>query len=267
MIVQNNQGLILMRSTQLGERSWRNDNCYKMVFSPLGKSQYQTKFGDIKIGEQAFLVFNPNEEHRQLSVSKEKFIVELSPDLILETLYALGHPSKNDLDFAMLSSYNQHVQKWAVFLREFLKEEDSALEKELFLEHSMVQLVILLLKYGIGSHQTTLPALSGTKENIHSVISSLKEGYQETWSLEDMAAISGMNKYQFSHEFKSATGLAPYSWLQVYRIIKSQHDLIHTEDTILQVALQHGFSTVSAYNVLFKKLYGRTPVEYRHKFR
>ncbi|EDL64517.1 AraC family transcriptional regulator [Bacillus sp. SG-1] len=267
MIVQNNQGLILMRTTQLGERNWRNDSSYKMIFSPSGKSRYQTKYGDIKIDESAFLVFNPGEDHRQLSVSNEKFLVELSPDLIFQTLNALGKSYKIDPQFAMVSSYNQYVQKWANFLREFMQEEDTQLEKELLLEHSIVQLVIILLKYGLGSHQTTFPTLPSTKENVRSVISHLKEGYHESWSLEDMATLSGMNKYQFSHEFKSATGLAPYSWLQVYRIIKSQHDLVNTDEPILQIALQHGFSSVSAYNVLFKKLYGRTPSVYRNQFR
>lgn len=51
MIIDNENGLLLMRSDSLDERNWRSDDCYKLVFSPFGKGNYQTTYGDIsKIG-------------------------------------------------------------------------------------------------------------------------------------------------------------------------------------------------------------------------
>ncbi|WP_369413961.1 helix-turn-helix domain-containing protein [Gracilibacillus salinarum] len=46
-------------------------------------------------------------------------------------------------------------------------------------------------------------------------------------------------------------------------MFKSQSSLILTDHTILTIALSHGFQNVSAYNQLFKKIYRKTPTEFR----
>ncbi|GIP63123.1 hypothetical protein J32TS6_16780 [Virgibacillus pantothenticus] len=76
-----------------------------------------------------------------------------------------------------------------------------------------------------------------------------------------------MNKYQFAHFFKDIIGISPYSWLQIYRIIRSQEMLTKTTKTILKIAMDCGFSSVTVYNQLFKRLYGITPSTFRASIR
>ncbi|KIO58598.1 hypothetical protein B4065_3736 [Caldibacillus thermoamylovorans] len=136
----------------------------------------------------------------------------------------------------------------------------------MFLDNSVAQLTILLLQFGLGSYQQELPTIQ-TKTNIDIVINALKENYTEDWSLDQMANISGLNKYQFAHQFKEETGISPYSWLQLYRLFKSQHSLINTDESILSIALEHGFKNISSYNRLFMKMYRKTPTEFRKIYR
>lgn len=136
----------------------------------------------------------------------------------------------------------------------------------MFLDNSVAQLTILLLQFGLGSHQKELPTIQ-TKTNIDIVINALKENYTEDWSLDQMANISGLNKYQFAHQFKEEKGISPYSWLQLYRLFKSQHSLINTDESILSIALEHGFKNISSYNRLFMKMYRKTPTEFRKIYR
>ncbi|SDJ65782.1 helix-turn-helix transcriptional regulator [Sediminibacillus albus] len=263
MIYDNENGLILLRSDKLGERDWRSDQTYKLIFSPFGMGKYQTRKGDLSIDHRQFFIFNPFDEHRQLEIMKEKFLVELEPLLMEEAAEQLGYHSI-DIEFASVTYYHRQVFQWASFIREFvhLHEQEPAAVNELFFDNSLTQLAILMLRYGAGAHQCAFPA-APIDSVLKPVVDALKEGYQENWTLSEMAAVARINKYQFSHLFKEGTGVSPYSWLQLYRLMRSQPALIHTEQSILHIALAHGFKNVSSYNHLFKKVYGKTPTEFR----
>ncbi|ASK64253.1 AraC family transcriptional regulator [Virgibacillus phasianinus] len=141
-------------------------------------------------------------------------------------------------------------------------QDASEKSQQLFIENALTQLVILMLQYGPGSHLKELPTFQANDE-LHKVINALKDSYDDDWTLDEMAMQSGLSKYQFAHLFKQTTGLSPYSWLQIYRLIRSQELLTRTTSSILEIALQVGFKNVGAYNQLFKKVYGKTPTAFR----
>ncbi|WP_164669846.1 helix-turn-helix domain-containing protein [Virgibacillus doumboii] len=255
MILDHENGLFLMRNDHLGERNWRSDGCYKIIFSPYGKGIYQTRRRDVSIDSGNFLIFNPNEEHKQLQVAEEKFLVEMEQPLLIDVAEQLGL-NVSEPEFALLPFKNPHILNWITFIREYINVSSNAL----FIENSLTQLAILMLQNGPGSHLNQLPEVTGELDN---VINALQESYDEEWSLEEMATVAGLNKFQFAHTFKSKTGLSPYSWLQLYRLIRSQHFLTYTEETVLSIALKVGFKNIASYNSLFKKIYGKTPTEFR----
>ncbi|QAS52613.1 helix-turn-helix transcriptional regulator [Halobacillus litoralis] len=261
MIWTNEQGLFLQRHDQLGERDWRYDDCFKLIFSPYGKGEYQTHDGDRSIGEEEFFIMNPKVEHKQLRATQEKFLVELTPSLLQEAAQKMG-VHHTHIEFSTVSYRHRQMIQWATFMREFLSNQKEGVSA-LFLENSLVQLSILMVEYGVGSHQKELPISSGS-EPVYRVISALKESYIEQWSLDEMAGVARMNKFQFAHAFKKETGLSPYSWLQVYRLFRSQQEIIFTEHSILSIAIKHGFANVAAFNHLFKKMYHKTPTQFRH---
>ncbi|MFC4025768.1 helix-turn-helix domain-containing protein [Oceanobacillus longus] len=51
-------------------------------------------------------------------------------------------------------------------------------------------------------------------------------------------------------------GVSPYSWLQLYQLVSTQDLLLHNQRIITDIAISCGFSSVSVYNQLFKRLYG-----------
>ncbi|ASN06767.1 AraC family transcriptional regulator [Virgibacillus necropolis] len=266
MILDHQNGILLMRNDHLGERSFRSDDCYKLIFSPYGKGEFQTKRSDISINSGEFLIVNPHEEHKQLQITKEKFLVELNQNFLKNVASELNMPIK-DPEFVLLSYKHPQITKWVIFMREFMTFNDNASVemKQLFIENALTQLAILMLQYGPGSHLNELPIFQAANE-LQKVIDALRESYEEDWTLDEMAVLSGLNKYQFAHLFKKTTGLSPYSWLQMYRLIKSHYLLTHTTTTILDIALQVGFKNVGAYNNLFRRVYGKTPSLFRSSY-
>ncbi|WLR42111.1 AraC family transcriptional regulator [Bacillus carboniphilus] len=260
MILENKNGLILIRQDQLSERNWRTDDTYKLSFSSFGETKYGIEGEEISLDKGEFLIFNPSVQHRQLKATKEKFLVEINSSLLYDVAKQIG--GMTEPEFSFITYRQPQIEQWTSFVRNFLLASNDSDSNQLFLENSLTQLAILMLQYGIGSHQADFPRIN-CKENIQSVIHALKENYDEEWSLDQMAVIAQMGKYQFAHLFKEETGLSPYSWLQLYRLFSSQGKLIYTDQTILDIALDHGFKSVSSYNHLFKKVYRKTPRQFR----
>ncbi|MFC4559010.1 helix-turn-helix transcriptional regulator [Virgibacillus kekensis] len=255
MILAHENGLFLRRDDLLGERNWRNDGCYKMIYSPLGTGKYQTKSQDVEIAAGNFLILNPLEEHRQLQATKEKFLVEVEQSLLSDVAEQLNIKVKQP-EFVLMPHKNHHIVQWLSFTRNYIAD----FPNEMFMENNLVQLAILMLENGPGSHSEELSVVT---ENLVRVTDALRENYSEDWSLEQMASLAGLSKYRFAHVFKGETGLSPYSWLQLYRLIKSQQLLMRTKASVLSIALNAGFKSISSYNHLFKKVYGKTPTEFR----
>ncbi|WP_174616040.1 helix-turn-helix transcriptional regulator [Virgibacillus ihumii] len=255
MIIDHDDGLILMRHDYLGERNWRNDECYKIIFSTYGDGIYQTNRGDVSIDAGNFVIFNPNEDHKQLLATEEKFLVEVEKPLLKKVVDELGL-SSIEPEFAFLPYSNRHILNWTKFIREYITISPNPL----FMENSLTQLAILMLENCPGSHLTELTNMSG---NMDRMMDAVKESYDQEWTLDEMAEQSGLSKFQFAHGFKKRTGMSPYSWLQLYRLIRSQQFLVNTNDSVLSIALEVGFKNISSYNQLFKKVYGKTPTEFR----
>lgn len=267
LLIEHSNGLFLFRTNLTQEGQWRYDNCYKFIYSTKGSMRYQTKRNHLSLKEQQFILINPYDEHKQMAVDNEKFLIELNP-VFLNQIAASTRSIPYDVEFASYIQQHPQFTHWVYFVHEFVRlEEVNSKPMDIFLEHSFTQLALILVKYGIGTHSKDIntDTFKMMKPELYKVIRGLKENYRYPWTLAEMGEMSQLGKYQFAHLFKEIIGISPYSWLQLYRIIRSQEMLVKTNQSILDIALECGFSSVSVYNQLFKRLYGVTPGSFRNK--
>lgn len=267
-LIKRPDGLLLRRTELQTERNWREDASYKFLFSPAGKVSYQTQKGDVNIHEGQFVVLNPQFSHRQVGFEREKLLIELSPRLIHEVAQAIGTQHHHDISFALQILKHPQLSQWVQFTTDYLALND-AKNRELFLDHALVQLVLLLLKSGVGSHSFDLQTshLATVSPILNRAVDAMKQHHTNQWTLEEIALTVGMNKYQFAHLFKETMGVSPYSWLQLYRLVRSQELLKHSQYNILDIALATGFSSVTMFNQLFKRMYGVSPRAFRNRYK
>ncbi len=88
----------------------------------------------------------------------------------------------------------------------------------------------------------------------------------EDLSLDDAAALAGFSKYHFTRLFKNFTGLSFYRYLNKKRIEHAEQLLVDPKISITEVALQSGFSSLSAFIRMFKLLKECTPTEFRNTY-
>lgn len=276
LLLRRPNGLLLHRTQASAESSWREDQSYKFLFSPAGSIYYQTKDRSYTLQPQQFLVLPPHLPHQQLGYEREKFLIEIPSSFLHGVAQSLGVQNMYEIQFALLEQKHPQLTQWARFTIDTLTHysdrggEDLGQSGDaLFLDHALVQLVILLLQHAPGSHRNDLSVrhLQQASDPLLKVMEALKMSYTHPWTLEEMAQAANMNKYQFAHLFKEAVGISPYSWLQLYRLIRSQELLIKTEKTILEIALGSGFSSLNVYNQLFKRVYCISPAAFRKRYR
>src|SRR5262249_14984348 len=96
------------------------------------------------------------------------------------------------------------------------------------------------------------------------VVAYLEDQLDANPSLEQMAAVVGLNPYHFAKQFKRATGLPPHQYVIARRVERAKQLLQGDGDlTLAQVAARTGLSDQSQFCLHFKRLVGVTPGQFR----
>lgn len=129
-------------------------------------------------------------------------------------------------------------------------------------------LVLIGRKYtgeGIKSDVTKSKQKEYTAKFIY-VCQYIQEHCTEDLSLDDAASLAGFSKYHFTRLFKNFTGSSFYKYLNKKRIEHAEKLLVDPEISITEVALQSGFSSLSAFIRMFKIIKDCTPTEFRNMY-
>lgn len=87
----------------------------------------------------------------------------------------------------------------------------------------------------------------------------------EDLSLDQLAAQVGLSKFHFDRLFKCATGLSPSRYQIELRLNEARRLLRETKKSILNVALEVGYTNPSHFAKIFRRETGLTPSEYRQQ--
>ncbi len=107
------------------------------------------------------------------------------------------------------------------------------------------------------------PASRVTNRNVLKVINIIKTRFDEDLSLEDLADSVGVHKVYLSRLFKKEAGRTYYDFLQSYRISKAVQLLSEERLKMYEIAVKSGFKNYDQFAVVFKKMKGVSPTEYR----
>jgi AraC-like DNA-binding protein len=91
----------------------------------------------------------------------------------------------------------------------------------------------------------------------------LENNISEACTLKGMAEALGYNPAYISRYFARIVGVPFYAYVQSVKMDRACYLLTNTKDSILSIAIQCGFTTLSSFNRTFKIVKGMTPREYR----
>ena len=100
-------------------------------------------------------------------------------------------------------------------------------------------------------------------EAIEQSLTFIEEHLTEEIYTEELANIAGLSPFYFQRLFKRLVNKTVQEYVKLRRLAKVIENLGNTEQRILDVALDYGFTSHANFTRAFKETYGITPEEYR----
>lgn len=127
-----------------------------------------------------------------------------------------------------------------------------------------LHLALLLLEYDkLCETAAAARRVRPSEDPVREMIAYLDDHYMEPVQLHDLEHHFGRSKFTICRQFSQTTQFTVVEYLQYRRVIEAQKRLIQTEQPILDIALDCGFQSIQHFYRIFKKICGRTPLQYR----
>jgi AraC family transcriptional regulator len=125
--------------------------------------------------------------------------------------------------------------------------------------------VHLARSYGVTDEEShgSSPSLPGHK--LRQITDWMAEHTAEEFSLDRLAAQAGLSRFHFQRLFKAATGVAPSRYHIDLRINEARRLLRETKMSVIDVALEVGYTNPSHFAQLFRRETGLSPSDYRRQ--
>jgi AraC-like DNA-binding protein len=157
----------------------------------------------------------------------------------------------------------QRTLGWAV---ERMMEElaDPQPGSVLVIDHlAHMMLVQALRLYLASSAGTAVGWLAGLADRqLSKAINAVHANPARRWTLQELAAASGMSRSSFAEKFRQIVGLPAMEYLAQWRMLLAAERLQNGKDPISVIAPSLGYESEAAFSTAFKKIMGVSPRQY-----
>ena len=85
----------------------------------------------------------------------------------------------------------------------------------------------------------------------------------ESISIETLAKLVELSPFHFSRMFKQTTGMTPLQFVTRERIVRAQQLIRETSRSLIEIALEVGYTSPSHFAQVFRRVVGVAPTEFR----
>jgi len=139
--------------------------------------------------------------------------------------------------------------------------------RELETVAGLSRLFTWIQKTGAYEVQSPQEEAASATDRIKPVLEYIENNYFMPLTLDDLAAVVGMNPKYFCRVFRSLTHHSPMDYLNFYRIEQAASLLDSSDLSVTEVGSRCGFSESSYFTKVFKKYKNTTPASYRRNLR
>ncbi|MEW4370565.1 helix-turn-helix transcriptional regulator [Paenibacillus kandeliae] len=130
-----------------------------------------------------------------------------------------------------------------------------------------------LLQLLCGLVERLIPVGSGEQKRQHrstahlkmmqELLDQLEQNCTQPLTLQDGADYARMSVFHFSRFFKNVTGMGYNTYVNELRIRRAEQQIVHTDERLLDIALDCGFGNIRTFNRVFRQLRGCKPSDLR----
>ena len=104
---------------------------------------------------------------------------------------------------------------------------------------------------------------SGLFARLRKVEDYVRSHLAESISIEKLAELTELSSFHFSRVFKQSTGMTPLQFVIRERMLKAQQLIRETSRSLIEIALEVGYTSPSHFAQVFRRTAGMAPTEFR----
>lgn len=213
------------------------------------------------------ILFNPARDYLWIRkrASQQSRVILLTIDPALVNRLGVGDVDVAELQFRQqIGVEDQGIQlTFATIMQEI---EAPGLNSRLYIDSLLLLLLTQLMRCASNFATPRQPAyVKGGLPNwrLKRALELLEADQTKTPSLAELAGPLRLHPTSFCRAFKQSTGLSPHRYLLERRINRAKEMMKDPRRTLTEIALDCGFSSSSQFSVVFKRITGVAPRNYR----
>lgn len=262
---------IIAEKGRRGEFSPRqSDHChnyYELIYLLSGECRFLLNDSVYRLVKGDLVLVAPGELHHALYETNtcEIMGVYFNKEYIDWDLLKKLLPQPSSRQFhSFMGSIPPLYQEEFVTLSGRMLSESAGIDEysEAFMSCYLHELLLILMRHSVMIEEE--PELLNSRDaDILIATKYIYRNYQKPLTLDEVAAQAALSPTYFSRKFKQVTGMGFKEYLNSVRLKHAQTALLTTSGSITDIALENGFNDSNYFKDLFKKVYGKSPREYR----
>ena len=238
----------------------------EVIYVVLGSIKVRIIDTEYILNKRDVIVINSGVEHIVIGKDESIICIAYYPRSVLsllcdkaEGMFFICNSTVN-LEY----SYKKIRNIFQEIVLEYMKQNEQNVCMEWSLLYKL--LACLIDEFAISEESQDGHVLSDSVR-LQKMIQYIIQNFSRNISLSELAEKMYTSSSTLSRFFKKQTGIYFADYVNQIRMRYAVQGLLYTEESITKIAVDSGFSNLSVFNRLFKKMYGSTPNEYRKKLK
>lgn len=171
--------------------------------------------------------------------------------------------NSNDNQIVHFKNGEKETEELKGYIKEIFDENETKRNSyEIYINANIYKILGFLYRYSIIADEKKFFDID-IIEKVLPVLNYIDTNYQDEITLEKLSKVVNLNQYYLCRLFKKATNSTFTEYLNFVRVCKAEKLLFTTSKTVSEISMDVGFSSVSYFNRVFKKIKSCTPSDYK----
>ncbi len=228
---------------------------YTLFIVMSGSGKLEIDHNTIHLSEEKCILIPPNNTVNIYIQSKHLCFYQLQFNIVhLSDNQTISNHFTRVKEQRLLPVSQCHRLLEAIYQNRLAEDEHTIFEQHVHFQ----ELMLLLLHQAIPKQ-----VQKNDRQSVEQSINHLHKNFEKEWTVEQLAELADVPRWNYTRIFKEITGQIPLHYLNNIRLEKAKQLLMTTNDRVFEISQSVGFNNEYYFNRRFKEQVGISPGQYR----